>query len=91
MKYVDEKYTASFTDRQLFRIQRALESSREISTKEWVEVVAIVTQARGFINEQAREQCCCNACEWTGPTVDTVMLGDVGPLCPQCHETTEPV
>lgn len=37
---------------------------------------------------------CCNACDWIGPESETVMLSDhrgggVGPLCPECYETTE--
>ena len=35
------------------------------------------------------EQRSCNACTWKGPLADTIMLGAVGPLCPDCHETTE--
>lgn len=31
----------------------------------------------------------CNACEWRGPLSETCMLGAVGPLCPECRETTE--
>jgi hypothetical protein len=31
----------------------------------------------------------CNACSWMGEA-DTY-CGSVGPLCPECHETTEPV
>lgn len=30
----------------------------------------------------------CNACDWVGET--DLMLGSIGPLCPQCGETTEP-
>ena len=29
----------------------------------------------------------CNACEWRGLTIR--MCGSVGPLCPECGETTE--
>jgi hypothetical protein len=32
----------------------------------------------------------CNACDWRGPESECVMLGAVGPLCPECRETTEP-
>lgn len=31
----------------------------------------------------------CNACKWIGPESETVMCGAVGPLCPDCRETTE--
>jgi hypothetical protein len=31
----------------------------------------------------------CNACNWRGREADTLMLGAVGPLCPECRETTE--
>lgn len=31
----------------------------------------------------------CNACEWIGPRSDCCWLGAVGPLCPECRETTE--
>jgi hypothetical protein len=30
----------------------------------------------------------CNICDWTGIESDCVMCGEVGPLCPECHETT---
>ena len=30
----------------------------------------------------------CNSCEWSGREIDGVMCGDVGPLCPECNETT---
>ena len=33
----------------------------------------------------------CNACSWVGPVSETCMLGSVGPLCPECRETTEPL
>lgn len=33
----------------------------------------------------------CNACLWIGPASETVMCGSVGPLCPECNETTEAV
>ena len=29
----------------------------------------------------------CNCCEWSGELSETVMLGSVGPLCPECTET----
>lgn len=29
----------------------------------------------------------CNACEWKGAKVDCVVLGVIGPLCPECNET----
>lgn len=31
----------------------------------------------------------CNGCDWKGPLSETCMLGEVGPLCPECRETTE--
>lgn len=33
----------------------------------------------------------CNACDWSGPVSECVMLGSVGPLCPDCRETTDTV
>lgn len=30
----------------------------------------------------------CNRCDWTGLERDCVKLGDIGPLCPDCKETT---
>lgn len=33
----------------------------------------------------------CNACDWIGKNSDCVFCGEVGPLCPICHETTMPV
>lgn len=30
----------------------------------------------------------CNNCDWTGDVSDCVYVGAVGPLCPECHETT---
>lgn len=37
------------------------------------------------VNVRRRE---CNACEWVGDKSDCVWCGEVGPLCPKCHETT---
>lgn len=31
----------------------------------------------------------CNACTWAGKETDCVWLGAIGPLCPECHETTD--
>lgn len=31
----------------------------------------------------------CNNCAWRGPTSECVCLGRIGPLCPECLETTE--
>lgn len=31
----------------------------------------------------------CNGCSWVGEASDCVYCGEVGPLCPECHETTE--
>ena len=33
----------------------------------------------------------CNACDWKGPLSEACMLGSIGPLCPECRETTESV
>ena len=33
----------------------------------------------------------CHSCGWLGTVADTLMLGSVGPLCPDCRETTETV
>lgn len=30
----------------------------------------------------------CNNCEWVGLASECVHLGDIGPLCPECNETT---
>lgn len=35
----------------------------------------------------------CNACDWIGSSADALYLGGrepIGPLCPECHETTGP-
>lgn len=32
----------------------------------------------------------CNACDWRGSVMDCCWLGTVGPLCPECRETTTP-
>lgn len=42
-------------------------------------------RARGLHTAELRE---CNACSWAGPTTECVYCGEVGPLCPMCHETT---
>jgi hypothetical protein len=34
--------------------------------------------------------CCNEECGWRGLTSDCKMLGDIGQLCPECGETTEP-
>lgn len=39
--------------------------------------------------DAAQPKYSCNACDWTGKLADTVMLGSVGPLCPECRETTD--
>lgn len=31
----------------------------------------------------------CNDCNWTGPRSECCWLGAIGPLCPECRETTE--
>jgi hypothetical protein len=30
----------------------------------------------------------CNNCDWEGDVSDCVYVGAIGPLCPECHETT---
>jgi hypothetical protein len=40
-------------------------------------------------HDASMEQRSCNACTWTGLRGETVMLGAVGPLCPECRETTD--
>lgn len=32
----------------------------------------------------------CNACDWSGSVMDCCWLGTIGPLCPECRETTMP-
>ena len=32
----------------------------------------------------------CNSCDWSGDSDDAVSLGEISPLCPECHETTTP-
>jgi hypothetical protein len=43
--------------------------------------------------QPANERRECNACDWTGSRAECVWLagmdGGVGPLCPECRETTE--
>ena len=31
----------------------------------------------------------CNNCDWVGKESECVQCGDIRPLCPECHETTE--
>lgn len=31
----------------------------------------------------------CVGCDWIGNADDCVWLGEIGPLCPVCHEVTE--
>lgn len=38
--------------------------------------------------QQVPEIRSCNACDWAGTRDATVTLGAVGPLCPECRETT---
>lgn len=33
--------------------------------------------------------CCNEECGWQGLASECVMLGAIGPLCPECHEVTE--
>jgi hypothetical protein len=47
---------------------------------------ALVAAIQGAVKVEHRV---CTACDWRGKWTQTVSLGEVGPLCPQCHETTE--
>lgn len=38
------------------------------------------------VQQQDEREC---GCGWRGPAGDCVRLGEVGPLCPECRETTE--
>ena len=35
--------------------------------------------------------CCSELCEWSGKFADCKYLGAIGPLCPECGETTEEI
>lgn len=41
--------------------------------------------------EPLQLECCNDECSWKGSISDSSMCGSVGPLCPECHEVTEPV
>lgn len=48
----------------------------------------LASQIDCHVEQHTPERECCNpACDWHGHTAR--MLGDVGPLCPECGETTE--
>lgn len=61
-----------------------------VARKKWYDLGCIIDEARAALvaNPQADERECGNAdCGWSGKTYR--MCGSVGPLCPECGETTE--
>lgn len=62
------------------RVERGQELRREIAS--------LLGQAI-WSRESDNADRACNACSWTGKESDCVYCGSVGPLCPECHETTD--
>ncbi|HJV75463.1 MAG TPA: hypothetical protein VJ654_14650 [Noviherbaspirillum sp.] len=97
---------AALTD-QIERLQRELEEARRdaerfawtVANDDNAEAVYAMVLNHGPWHigtirleiDAARQQYECNACDWKGKLADTVMLGGIGPLCPECRETTDKI
>jgi len=53
-----------------------------------MEFVKHSMMAEAFMDEVV---CCSECCEWSGKIADCNYLGDIGPLCPECGETTDEI
>lgn len=76
-------------DHMFWRRIGAAPSNEDGTKQDWPALEAmnarIAEQEKELDGLRDRE---CNACDWTGRGYDCVWLGAMGPLCPECNETT---
>lgn len=76
-----------------FKLEHAEAEKAAIALHGTVERLYTEQQVLQMIAAASTQQADCGNedCGWDGPISETCMLGDIGPLCPQCREVVEPV
>lgn len=64
------------------------ESTHCINTTDLETGSANVIGAHVHVIPHPPEERECNECDWNGPVTACLWCGEVGPLCPECNETT---